>query len=186
MLLIDKIRVHCNNKRYSKIKRQFAEGTFENKNGYIVDYSNDFIVLQEVDDFVIRGYLIIPIQTIKEIRLNNSDKYFEKIYQKEGITEKIEKKHKIDLTNWETIFKSIKKLDFNVIIQNETPNDNTFDIGPIIKITKKSVYIRYFDATGLLDDDLTKIDWDFITLVNFDDIYINTLSKYLKVKKVKK
>jgi hypothetical protein len=186
MLLIDKIAVHCNDKRFSKVKREVAKNTFESNEGFIVDYSNDFIVLQEIDDFVIRGFLIIPIKTIIEIRRNNKDKYFENIYKKEGITEEIKKKHNIDLTNWETIFKSIKKLDFNVIIKNENPEDDTFDIGPIVKITKKSVFIRYFDAMGVLDDDLTNISWDVITLVNFDDIYINILSKYLKIKKVNK
>lgn len=185
MILTDKIAVHRKDKRFSKVKREVAKNTFESNEGFIVDYSADFIVLQEIDDFVIRGFLIIPLKTIVEIRLNNKDKYFESIYKKEGITDEIKKKHNIDLTNWETIFKSIKKLNFNVIIKNENPEDDTFDIGPIIKITKKSVFIRYFDAMGIFDDELTKIDWDFITLVNFDDIYINTLSKYLKVKKEK-
>ncbi|WP_035654634.1 hypothetical protein [Flavobacterium saliperosum] len=77
-------------------------------------------------------------------------------------------------------FKSIKDLGFNVIVKNENPEEDTFDIGPITKITKSNVYVQYFDATGLLDSESTKISWDQITVVNFDDIYINVLSKYLK------
>ncbi len=32
------------------------------------------------------------------------------------------------------------------MIENENPNEETFHIGPIISVKKKSVYIQYFNA----------------------------------------
>ncbi|MDP1817980.1 MAG: hypothetical protein Q8K92_26240 [Leadbetterella sp.] len=92
----------------------------------------------------------------------------------------------MDLTSCATILKSIKKLGFNVIIENENPADETFDIGPITKITKSSVYVRYFNAKGILNEEATKINWDLITIVKFDTKYINIFSKYLREPKPKK
>lgn len=96
----------------------------------------------------------------------------------EGLVDKIQNKHKIDLTNWNSVFNSIRKLGFNVIVENENPEDKTFDIGPITKVSDSAVYIRYFDAQGFLNTESTKITWDLITVVKFEARYINTFSKY--------
>lgn len=157
--------------------------SIKNNKGYVVDFNNDFFVLQEIDDFNVYGYSIYPLQSITEIRHNHNDKYYNKIMLWEGITDKMNYPHKVDLTSWSTIFQSIKTLGFNVIIENENPEDNTFDIGPIVKVTDKSVRLRYFNAEGYLADDTTKIKWKYITRVQFDNRYINVFSKYLRERK---
>ncbi|ESU25066.1 hypothetical protein FSS13T_18640 [Flavobacterium saliperosum S13] len=103
MKILEKVKLHFEDKKYCKVKRQVGEESFVTNDGFIVDYSDDFIVLKEVDDFVVRGYLIFQTKTITEIRRNKSDIFFEKIYKLEGITETIENMYKIDLTNWQTI-----------------------------------------------------------------------------------
>ena len=117
MKILEKIKLHFEEKKYCKIKRQVGEDSFEKNDGFIVAYSDDFVVIKEVDDFVVRGYLVFQTETITEIRRNKSDIFFEKIYKLEGITQTIETNYKIDLTSWQTIFKSIKKLGFNVIVK---------------------------------------------------------------------
>jgi hypothetical protein len=186
MEITEKIKFHHENKKYCKIVRKVDENTFEKSNGYIVDFSENFVLLQETDDFIIRGYLIIPFYSITEIICSVSDKYYDKIMKAEGITENVVNKHRIQLKNWKTIFTSIKKLNFNVIVQSEKPNDEDFNIGPITKITEKSVYIQYFNPKCYIDSESTKIDFSKITIASFDDIYINTLSKYLRKRKPKK
>ena len=165
--------------------RQVAKETVEKNNGFIVDYSDNFVLLQETDDFEVDGYVAFPTEAISEILYSNNDKYFDKIMHLEGIVDKIENKHQIDLTSWATILNSIKKLGFNVIVKNEDPEDKTFDIGPITKLTKLSVYVRYFNAKGILDKEATKINWNLITIVKFDTNYINIFSRHLREPKSK-
>ncbi|MES2826679.1 MAG: hypothetical protein V4687_00925 [Bacteroidota bacterium] len=148
--------------------------------GYIVDYTKEFLVLQETDDFLLQGFKIIPLNTVTKIRYNKIDKCYDKIMRSEKVSDEINYTHKVDLTNWSTIFTTIKELGFNVIIKNEHPEEGTFDIGPIIKITAKSVRIRYFNAEGYLSPYTTKFKWKHISVVTFDDRYINVFSKYLK------
>lgn len=186
MDLTEKIKYHHTNKKYCEIRRQVGINTSEKSMGYVVDYSDNFVLLQEINYFDICGFLAIPMKTITDLQFNNRDKHYDKIMKLEGLKDKIENKHKIDLTSWTSIFKSIKSLGFNVIIENEDPENISFDIGAIEKITKASVYIRYFDARGLLNSDLTKITWDLITKVGFDNRYINIHSKYLRMRKIKK
>ena len=185
MNISNRIKYHHDHRQYCKILRQVGKDAVEKSNGYIVDYSDNFVLLQEAIDFDVDGFVAFPIQTISEILYNNNDKYYDKIMHLEGIVERIEKKHQINLTSWATILKSIKKLSLNVIIENEDPEDKTFDIGQIIKITKTAVYIRYFNARGIFDEDVTKISWNLISLVTFDDRYTNLYSKHLRERNLK-
>lgn len=183
MTIKQQIKYHLDNRKYCKIKRKVGDDSFEYSNGYIVDNSANFLLMQETNEFKILGYLIFPISTIVQIRFNNNDRYYDKIMQWEKQVENVSKKYIIDLTNWTTIFKTIKKTGFNVIIENENPNDETFDIGPIVKTTDSAVYIRYFNAKGILDNEITKITFDKITIAKFDDHYVNIFSKYLRKRK---
>ena len=180
MNLLSKIKKHCKLKRYCKILRE-VDGKFANSlGGYIVDYTKEFLVLQECNDFLLKGFKIIPLNTIIEIRYNQNDKCYDKIMRSEKVWDEINYTHNVDLTSWSTIFTSIQELGFNVIIENEHPKESTFDIGPITKVKEKYVRIRYFNAEGILQPSTTEFKWKHITVVTFDDRYINVFSKYLK------
>lgn len=186
MDIIEKIKNHLVNKKYCKIKRQINQKAIENAKGYIVDYSDKFILIHETDDFNLDGYSIVSIDTIIDIQYSNKDKYYDKIMNSEGLVDKVQNKYIIDLSSWSSVFRSIRKYGFNVIVENENPDDESFDIGPITRISDSSVHIRYFDAQGFLDEKPTKISWDLITIVRFDTHYINIFSKYLRERKTKK
>lgn len=183
MTIDQQIKYHLDHKKYCKITRKVGDDSFEHNRGYILDCSGDFLLMQETEDFSLMGYLIFPVSTVTQVRYNNNDKYYDKIMRWEKQHELVLKKHDIDLTNWPTIFRTIKKAGFQVIIENENPDDETFDIGPIIKVSKTAVYTRYFSASGYLNSEPTTIRFDQITIVKFDDRYINVFSKYLRERK---
>lgn len=179
--ILNKIKDFTIKWKYCKISRIVNKEELSSKTGYIVDFSNDFVLFKEVDDFFVRGFLVFPIHQVSKIRRNKNDVFFDKICKLEGIKDSI-KKPNIELNNWESIFNSIHKLGFNVIIINEISEQDSFDIGPILKVTSNKVVINYFDATGKFDEDFTEIQYSDITHIDFDDIYTNTISKYLKNK----
>jgi len=185
MTIHDKIKFHHDNKRFARVTRQVADDCMEVSRGYIVDYSENFIILQETDDFKVFSYLALPIAQISTIRFNSHDRFYDKIMVLEKEIENISLPHKIDLSSWQTIFKSIKTIGLNVIVECENPNIDTFTIGPITKTTKNLVYILYFDPTGFIDEKPTSIDYESITKVMFDDRYINVFSKYIRQRKKK-
>jgi hypothetical protein len=185
MTIFDKIKFHQSNKKFARITREVAEGCTEISRGYIVGHSKDFIILQETDDFSFYGYSVLPVSQIIEIRFNSYDRYYDKIMKWEKEIDKVSLAHKIDLTSWQTIFKSIKKTGLGVIVECEDPDIDTFTIGPVVRTSKKLVYILYFGATGISDDKPTSIDYASITNVRFDDRYINVFSKYVRHKKKK-
>ncbi len=185
-MITDKIKDHFENKKYAKIKRWAGKHTFETTSGYIVDYSSDFMLVQETDDFKVLGYALLPVVQIKKIRFNKWDKYYNQIMIWEGEIENVTVRYKIDLTTWSSVFNSIAGYKLNVIVECEDPAIDSFTIGPVIATTKELVYIQNFDPAGVLDEEPTSIDFNIITKVQFDDRYINIFSKYLRNRKPKK
>lgn len=182
----EKIKDFYENQKFARITRNVAENWDELSRGYIVDFSNDFVIIQECDDFRLLGFNILPIKDFKQIRYNNNDKYYDKIMLLENEKKNIGIKTKVDLTDWKSTFQSLRKKKKNVVVECENPKIDSFTIGPIKRISDKSVFIQYFNATGFLDEKPTKIEFKNISKIMFDDRYVDIFSKYTRERKKKK
>ena len=94
--------------------------------------------------------------------------------------ELVKNKYPLDLTDWTTIFKSIKNAGLNIIVECEAPDDDDFIIGPITKITKSAVSIHFISTNGYLFPEPTRVTYNRITVTRFDDNYVNVFSKYIR------
>ncbi|MEO6520704.1 MAG: hypothetical protein ABIN91_03440 [Mucilaginibacter sp.] len=183
MDLIEKLKYHRDIKKYVKIIREIPGSKLGIVAGYILQLSDDFVLIHETDDFKACGYIILPIWQITKLRSNKADKYYDKIIHWEKVIDKIGIDFKIDLKNYRTIFNTLKKRDFNIIVECEDPDIDTFTIGPIVKAGSKYVFIQYFDAEGYFDKDPISVNYTLITKVQFDEHYCNTISKYTRYRK---
>ena len=177
------IKFYKNTKKYFWTKRKVGDDAFEKSHGYVTDYSRNFVLLYASDDFELDGFEVFQRNSITKLQYGVSERHYDKIMNGEGQLNKVGCNYRIDLTNWQSVFKSLKALNKNIIIENEDPNDKSFDIGEITKVTKAAVYLWYFDAQGNWNEEPTRIPYNLITLVRFDGKYVNTISKYLKKRK---
>jgi len=161
--------------RNTSLKKIYREGI----DGYhfygmVLDESSDFLLIAKEYDFQIDGYSILRKSDITYSVSNKSTKYCFKILKAEKLLQSIQPQH-IDLTNWQTIFKSLGKGKF-ITVEDEIEGD--FSIGPIVRINKKSIVLDYFDGTGKWRGE-EKSEYSNITSVDFDTNYINMHEKYI-------
>lgn len=174
------LQKYIDKKAFVKIKRTVTEGEAD-ISGFILQLTKDFLLIQKEEEFYLNGYGIIKKDHFDSIRSNKNDKALKRILKAEGILDTdygIDKS--INLKSWETIFHDLKKFDFHVIVECEDLKESLFIIGPIKKVNKSSVSIQYYDATGLLEKRATTVKYKDVTLVKFDDRYINVFRKYLR------
>ncbi len=176
--VLSRLEKHHKKNSYSRIVRG-NNGFQRVSTGFILGKSADFILLQEVDDFRLESYQIIPIETIKHVRHNKNDQVYEQILKQEYGVNMVESKYVIDLSNWSSICKDIQKTKLAVISECEHFKQDYFCIGDLRKVNKKSISIRYFNAQGILDKKNTKHKFKHITKLSFDDHYANVFSKYI-------
>ncbi len=143
--------------------------------GVILNESNDYLLIAREYDFYIDGFQVLRKQDITSSISNKSNKYVYSILKSEGKLKSIDVPI-IDLTNWETIFRSLGRGVF-VSVEDEVAGD--LIIGPIIRVNKKSMVLRYFDGAGIWCDN-ESIRYEDITSLQFKTNYINYHAKYIK------
>lgn len=177
------LKSYVDNKDIIKIRREFG-GEESSVLGFPLKIAKNFILMQREEDFRLDGYSILRKDQFDSIRNNKFDKTHKKILKKEGVTERdYGIAYDIEMADWQAIFESLKRHDQHVIIECEDMEEPMFLIGPIKKVNKKSVSIQYYDPTALLDEKPTKIDYEDITIVRFDERYLNVFRNYLRKKK---
>tara|TARA_B100000508_G_scaffold139601_1_gene138319 strand:- start:766 stop:1341 length:576 start_codon:yes stop_codon:yes gene_type:complete len=171
---------HISERHTVKIERELDDGEDLSCFGYILDVSDGLILIQIEDDFLLDGYSIIPFHTVNNIRYNKLDQFHNYILKNEKIEEsQYGLSKQIDLLDWQSVFESLKKHYKVISIEDEADEDSNFIIGRIIRVNKKSVSIQYLNALGRFDDNATNVKYEDITIVSFDNRYINIYSKYL-------
>ena len=145
--------------------------------GFVLNTSECLTMIAEEDDFLLDGYKIIRNVDLQLCKVTATTKYCTRIMKKEGLLDNLHVFPKVDLTDWRSVFHSLKQLGTFVPVENE--QDEDFLIGPIRRINKLSVSIDYFDGTGKWQEPEI-IDFKDITCVSFDTRYILTHQKYLK------
>lgn len=149
--------------------------------GFIVKFSDEFLMIEETYDFSLAGIKIIPYDRVKSIRHNKFDEISKKIYLEENL---IKLNHKIidktSLKDFELLFKSIKKQDFHCIVESKKKKKDIFSIGEILEVNEKSVTIQNYSATGKIYKTPDVVSFKNIELINFNDNYSKTFRKYLK------
>ena len=137
--------------------------------------------MQLEEEFLLNGYAIIKKDQFDSLRWNRFDRTRKKILKEEGTFDKnygIQKN--VDLSSFQSIFKDLKKFDYNVIIECEELDEPTFEIGPIKRIANNYVSIQYHDPSGVLENKMTTVKYSEITIVKFGDRYTTTFKKYMR------
>jgi len=134
-----------------------------------------FFLGQEENDFLLDGYHIRKISQLKKVEIKD-DKCNE-INKLNGLTNEINMPD-VDITSWQTIFNSLKKLDTFVIIEDAI--GEKYEIGIIEKVFNNKLYFRCFDADGNWDEDTIIIPYSTITNVAWNTRYTKNWEKYMR------
>lgn len=114
MTIFEKLALYKKEKTLCRIKRIIDKKPYKLTNGYILDYSDDFVLVRGVGDIMLDGLYVLPIRSIVKIRNNNYDKYMDYMLDAEGLKSQVKLTFKIDLSTWQTIFNSIQEIGITV------------------------------------------------------------------------
>jgi hypothetical protein len=148
--------------------------------GFILQFNDRFVLLAQEYDFYMDGWMILERRFITKIEYPRSSRFHKSMLERESLLTNINPNLTVNLNNYRAIFRSLKKSKVFVIVENERPKEDKFLIGPIQRINKNNVSIRYFDVCGKWEKRYRKIDFDEITSIRFGCNYIKLYEKYLK------
>lgn len=140
----------------------------------------NLVLLQDLNDFDLDGYVIIRIKDITSVVITKSQQFSQFILKEECILNQIKKPSIKSVDNWGNVLTELSNLGKNIIVECESMETSKFFIGKIVAIEKKSLFLLYFNGAGEWDEKPTEILLKDITSISFNSRYINVISKYLK------
>lgn len=142
---------------------------------YPLALTDKFVLGQAEDDFLLDGWSIRKISQIKKVarRADTCDE----INRLLGLKEKIEKPP-VDMTDWRSIFESLKAMDRFIIVEDE--RNGQFVIGEIRDVRNNKLFFKGFDADGVWDADEDEIPFTQITSISWGTRYVDTWERYLR------
>ncbi len=150
-------------------------------NGIVIDYNDDWTLMQYTSDYMIDGYIIFRHKNLEGFIREKKEKFIEKVIKLKG--EKPLKKSLVPLTSLEAILKHLtKKVG---VFQIETKDETVCYLGNLKSIDSKQLVINYLDVYGKWSG-TRKFKPSEIRVIQFDTDYINSLKLVAKPKKVLK
>ena len=166
-------------KKVRLIRRHPSESRL---NGYILDMSNNLLLMHRFDDFEPDGYTICRIRDIVKLRHGPYEEWFDHMLRSEKLLSGLKLPHCINLSTVETAIRSIADFYEQMVIECEDEKGaiEDFYIGRLVNTQTRNIYFQDFDALGYWSKTPKSIKIAEITKIQFDTPYIKVFSKYTR------
>lgn len=141
------------------VEYEYSDGAYY---GFPLAVGQHLFLMAVDDDFLLNGFTVRRLRDIYQI--GDRKGIYQTIAEKEGLT--IFEPPQVDITNWESVFRSLQSLGKNVIVEREYEPD-FFRLGRIETVAQDHVLFRHFDADGVWQEPAV-ISYRDITSVTFE------------------
>ncbi len=144
--------------------------------------TDELLLLHEIREFHLDGYLVLPLHNIRGVRLRDSEETMQRILTAEGALKPLGLSEPVVLTNLFDMFASLQASNIFVSVEACEPRgkfvEDFFVLGRVADVASKRVSILPFDATGRWEESPTALPYKRILSVTFLNEYMNVFSKY--------
>lgn len=155
------------------------KGGMSELTGTCIQEVGDWLVFQNLDDFRIDGYTIIPKISVKKLRCNPSDRFYARMCKALGV---LKKAKPLKLKGEADIFRFILGQKRLVLIECEKKGEWPFSIGLLQSVDEEKVRLKYFDTMGKFQRLHRIIYRKDITRAAIDEHYLRVYEQLLNGK----
>lgn len=149
--------------------------------GYIIENNDIFLLLANIEDFHLDGYIWIRKKHIKKIMNNKTDMFTAWLLHALGIQKNIKthKKKDLWLANLLSSFLATPTLVWCLFSMDK---ENHLMIWQCVYIDESALWIRWFSVDGIFEKTVSRIPIRKIISMNRWGEYLMVLSKYIPLK----
>ena len=145
--------------------------------------SDELILLHEVREFHLDGYLVLPLANIHGVRLKEAEITMHRILTAEGALANLGLSDPVSLSSFADFFSSLQACGLLVSIEACEPQgkfyDDFFVLGKITDMDVRNVFVLPFDAAAQWEPEPVRVPLKRILTVTFNNEYMNTFAKYV-------
>jgi hypothetical protein len=187
---VKKIKKHIEKLHFVKVyicdKNEQSLTHFE---GIIFDQNENFILMCDLSDFNYDGFVVLRKEDVLDIKRSENEKFFNLILKEEKIIKKIFQRNRdldFDLGDMVDMFCQLKKMGIATIVECLYDSEESFQIGPIVKVQENKLKMDYFNSRGEFEGEPVYVKYEDITFFRFDSPYANLFLKYAERPKISK
>ncbi|MGJ8655078.1 MAG: hypothetical protein ACSHX6_01405 [Akkermansiaceae bacterium] len=154
--------------------------------GFIIDFNKKWVLIQKEYDFIFDGFLLVKREFITAIKHGSTQKFHKRLFQIEGKMSEVdfEKVTSLDEGGVFDLESFLLDLGREKVVILEDEREDLFLIGFVESLGKDGDFeIRFFDGVGTLDDELSVVSEEELTIVAFDSSYCLHYERYFKRKR---
>ncbi len=146
--------------------------------GFILDYSDRYLLLHYIHKFFVDGLLLIDRKYICDIVCDHAHKFQRQLLESEGVLSGIQFDEVHAISSLPEFLDSLPPEEL-VILEEEAIEEPTWNIGAFVDTTpENTVRIHGFSGAGVWDECLTVIDVRTVTCCKIRTNYIGLYSRY--------
>jgi len=155
--------------------------TSPNIRGFVVGVSSRFLMIRILsDDFQLNGYSIIPIDTVSQYRI--ASEYQEMVdyllgYEGDDV-DGFDSTSFIKMASDFEFLKDVHKYFPVVSVFLEDEEEYVFELGLVEEVLESTLIMRTISPTGIIAKDVTMIDLDEVTRIDFGGAYEEAVWNY--------
>ncbi len=137
-------------------------------------YSSALVLVALYTDFQLDGYQVVRLRDISGIQADARTHFHERILAAEQV-QPLMVSPDLSIADFPSLLAELYARDIPVIVQSDSGG---ILLGPIAKAGKNKLRVRYIDAEGRADTEVTRIAYEDIASVCFGTRYLDMVTRY--------
>lgn len=146
--------------------------------GFVLDYSDEIVLLQYVCEFRLDGYLFLCRSDITDVFSRKTDLLQTQILKEERVYSNVNFDAPFKLDGWESVFRHCHEQNEFVAIDEDRTEDGRSTIGEVHSINPGNVSVLGFSGAANWDEYETVHHFKDITCVQVGGHYMNMYKRH--------
>ena len=147
-------------------------------NGFPLALGDDFVLVRSLHEFAVNGFAVLRLQDIAAVRSTDAERFFARVLRAEGALERCPAVRPVPLRSWRAVLEGVRLHYRHAIIECERAEGARFFLGELAGVDGDDATLHYIQVNGTREAALTRVPLDDITLVRFDERYVNLFGRY--------
>lgn len=158
-----------------RIERDVADAA--RMHGIALDVGPELLLVALLDDFLLDGYAVLPLRDLEDVRSTDVDELHASWMRDADRLTEVAPTFEFDLSGYPGVFRSVRAAGLLVTAECEEDCCDSFVLGRVQRVNRKSVTIEYLDVRAAWDSPVN-VAYDDLTRVTFGNRYMAMLHRH--------
>ena len=146
--------------------------------GFPLALDDDLVLVRSLHEFAVNGFAVLRLRDLTAVISSDTERFFERVLRAEGALDHAPAARPIPLRSWRAVLDAVRAHYRYAIIECERADGSDFFLGELGAVAGDEATLYYIQVNGTRERALTRVPLDDITLVRFDERYVNLFGRY--------